>query len=704
MAYVPRLTAPTVAVDVTPQPYMQARASALSQGGGLAIGLQRLGQGATDLGMALHKIEQQRQAEADEAELLEATNRADALARDTLYGDGGYMNRSGRDAAQGRDEVLKQYQDGFRQIQQGLSSPELRNQWEKTMAGRNAAVSLDVYQHSAREARSWRNGEREARILNETASAAAFYNNPERLAANLAGIREESLAYAQSQGWGAEQTSHFLRGNLSAAHFAVAQRMVEAGQFKQASAYIAQHAGQMSTNHLILADKAWREAAVVYGGQAAADAAIAYGRSRGSVSDETLYQTEASENLFGALVRQESAGNAAAVSSKGAAGLAQVMPDTAREIAQELGESDVAAMSDAEVTKFLQVPENGLRYGLHYLNKQLKQYDGEVVLALAAYNAGPGRADEWIEKFGDPRLGEIDPMEWADSIPFPETRAYVAGVLTKASTGSPEQEGGDWYTLAAEEVAQIEDPQVRAVAQRRLDSVREVEDRKAERSRKELEQTVEAALEAGGNPDDLDPAVRQRLGVVKMNSLREAYSKRNDRRTDFELYAELSALPPEAMAEVNLFSLQHRLEPTHYAEMVKRRDAARKLRDGRQVDYEPFTLTQRRSALFDQLGFTSKDRAQEGRLAAAIDLALRDAAAAKGEKLTPDEEDAVMQRSLTVVDEGGFFSSETLLGEVDDLSDLPSEVRNALKDAFPGLSDQELLATYLRLKLSGAIQ
>ncbi|MNW19594.1 Soluble lytic murein transglycosylase precursor [compost metagenome] len=51
------------------------------------------------------------------------------------------------------------------------------------------------------------------------------------------------------------------------------------------------------------------------------------------------------------------------------------------------------------------------------------------MLALAGYNAGPQRADEWLGRFGDPRGGRVDAVDWAENIPFRETREYVQKVM-----------------------------------------------------------------------------------------------------------------------------------------------------------------------------------------------------------------------------------------------------------------------------------
>ena len=126
--------------------------------------------------------------------------------------------------------------------------------------------------------------------------------------------------------------------------------------------------------------------------------------------------------LVDKVIQQESAGRVDAVSPKGARGLMQLMPDTAREMAAELGLpfDEARLTSDASYNK---------RLGSAYLDKMLQRYDGHQALALAAYNAGPGRVDEWLKVNGDPRSGEIATGAWIERIPFQETRDYTRKIL-----------------------------------------------------------------------------------------------------------------------------------------------------------------------------------------------------------------------------------------------------------------------------------
>ena len=123
-----------------------------------------------------------------------------------------------------------------------------------------------------------------------------------------------------------------------------------------------------------------------------------------------------------AVTRQESSFNAAAVSPSGALGLMQLMPGTARDVAGRLG---VPFIQD----KLTREPSYNVQLGSQYLSEMLQRFGGSYELALAAYNAGPGRVARWLESVGDPRAGKIDMVDWIEMIPFRETRNYVQRIM-----------------------------------------------------------------------------------------------------------------------------------------------------------------------------------------------------------------------------------------------------------------------------------
>ncbi|NVK38261.1 MAG: transglycosylase SLT domain-containing protein [Gammaproteobacteria bacterium] len=122
------------------------------------------------------------------------------------------------------------------------------------------------------------------------------------------------------------------------------------------------------------------------------------------------------KNWIYGIARQESAFMQDARSPVGATGLMQLMPSTARTISRR--------MRVAYSSKRLTDPSYNIQLGSHYLHSLLKRFDGNRILATAAYNAGPGNVKRWLKK----NTGPLD--IWIEQIPFNETKEYVQRVLT----------------------------------------------------------------------------------------------------------------------------------------------------------------------------------------------------------------------------------------------------------------------------------
>lgn len=136
------------------------------------------------------------------------------------------------------------------------------------------------------------------------------------------------------------------------------------------------------------------------------------------------------------IARQESTFNKAAVSPANARGLLQLLPGTAKAVAARHGlpYSRDRLTTDAGYNATL---------GAHFLGEQIDQFDGSYILTFIAYNAGPRRVKQWIDRFGDPRGLPLDEViDWIEMIPFTETRHYVQRIIEnyqvyKARLGQP---------------------------------------------------------------------------------------------------------------------------------------------------------------------------------------------------------------------------------------------------------------------------
>jgi soluble lytic murein transglycosylase len=122
------------------------------------------------------------------------------------------------------------------------------------------------------------------------------------------------------------------------------------------------------------------------------------------------------------IVRQESAFNPHVVSNANAIGLMQVTPAAGRNTAKQFNVTFDQRRLSQDVAYNAQL-------GTAELGNEIATWRGSYILAFVAYNAGPRRAKEWIEQYGDPRDPKIDPIDWIERIPISETRNYVQRVL-----------------------------------------------------------------------------------------------------------------------------------------------------------------------------------------------------------------------------------------------------------------------------------
>lgn len=126
---------------------------------------------------------------------------------------------------------------------------------------------------------------------------------------------------------------------------------------------------------------------------------------------------EVDRNLVASVILAESKFRQDATSVHGARGLMQIMPETASWIATQIEDDSFS------VDKLYNVNMN-IKYGTWYLSELQTEFEGNEVLALAAYNAGRGNVYEWMEKYH----WDINFKDYT-KIPFPETREYVKRVL-----------------------------------------------------------------------------------------------------------------------------------------------------------------------------------------------------------------------------------------------------------------------------------
>ncbi len=135
------------------------------------------------------------------------------------------------------------------------------------------------------------------------------------------------------------------------------------------------------------------------------------------------------------VARQESLFDATAGSHVGAKGLMQLMPATAREVSGQLGLRYTR-------NRLTQDPTYNVKLGSAYLAGLDRRFSGAMPMMFAGYNAGPGRVNQWVRRYGDPRDSVEIAIDWVERIPFEETRNYVMRVMENVAVYRARLEGG----------------------------------------------------------------------------------------------------------------------------------------------------------------------------------------------------------------------------------------------------------------------
>jgi soluble lytic murein transglycosylase len=150
------------------------------------------------------------------------------------------------------------------------------------------------------------------------------------------------------------------------------------------------------------------------------DLSLRFPASYASLIEQNARSKNLDKALVYGIIRRESAFDRYARSPVGARGLMQIMPATGKEIARRLKEK-------WRSSTMLYKPEVNLHFGTDYFQQLLQKFDGNPVLAMAAYNAGGHRVNRWL-----PQKTAMDADSWIDTIPYKETRQYVSTILTYA--------------------------------------------------------------------------------------------------------------------------------------------------------------------------------------------------------------------------------------------------------------------------------
>lgn len=539
MVMIPRYDGPQIQEQGAPNArYSDAGAGNIGAAGqSIARGLGA----AADVTMEKFEREKRR---IDAATVLEARRKLSDWERsafDDPNNPKAVSNIKGREAAGLYDTVVPEFQKTRSEIGGTLRSQEQRDAFDALAFQYEDRVKDRLTRHVAAEADAYAKTEFDSAIGlgMENIGIAVANNDPGRVASEMdAGLRTIRLR-ADLEGWPSEQVEMATRQFESKAHATAVQQMVTLGRHDEAEAYFTANADAMTledearispTMREIRADRiAQGFTAEINTGVANPDAV--WGRMKEAESGD----------------RQFDETGAPLTSSKGAVGSAQVMPDTAIETAKRHG-------IDWNEAKFKLDKGYNETIGRLYFGDMVKRYDGDTMLAAAAYNAGPGAVDGWLRDIGDPRKGDISHADFAERIPYKETRAYVA--KTAMSGGGAV---GGTYTEKMAAADRIADPGIRSAVKARVREQKQmVEAEKQDRSAGAIE-AIERHLAGGGSMTTLPPDVRASAMAYAPKALLTYDGRTGAKQTDQKKYYDLLNMASDQPLKFQRLNLQTEL-------------------------------------------------------------------------------------------------------------------------------------------------
>jgi len=411
-----------------------------------------VGEGLGRIGEAVGQYAEQQQKQDDLTAVSSAMNKLQSHVRNAQYGDptaqpgtpeaSGYFGLQSKAAVDGLGSATQGIDDYRKSLMQGMTGEQMRVFQQSSLSFQNSAFNA-MAEHAGRQRQAYQDQTDQDSLSNLANIGSGNLNNPGAFARAinsgrnllqtrmaLQGVPMDSpIAQARLQQWNDQFFTQAAQSATNNNDAIKAQSILDANRGNMSAPAYAQ-ASEQNRPHLYR-----QQGTMGYHAVSGEPETQAVAIPQGTDPDAT----------FAAMIHLESGGQQmdakgnTITSGKGAVGKAQLMPDTARQVAQSVG-------LPWDETRFRQDGAYNQALGQAYFSQLCQKYGGNQTLACAAYNAGPGNVDRWVKDIGDPRTGGISDADFVAAIPFNETRNYVsrAGAAQSAPNEPPSHTAPDW--------------------------------------------------------------------------------------------------------------------------------------------------------------------------------------------------------------------------------------------------------------------
>jgi len=693
--------------------------------------MEEAGQKLVSGGSQLAKIQLDAQQQANQLRIADALNQAKEMEFKLRYDkDTGYEAVKGVDALQrpeGKplaDEYADKYKQSIESIASKLGNDEQRREF--MLRANNSLVDFhgQAMAYEGAQFKEYALSVHEGTIKNSMNDIGLNYNNPDVVSKNIDSIKASAYEAAKMQGKSATWAEAQARQMTSAAHLTAVSAALQKNDPAFADDYLKKFAKDMTADDILKARGATTKELNNKLAMNTAATVVNKAVPRIVTSD--------SERAFNIAIGSESSGkqfggpgsvakpNEPTTSPKGAIGIAQVMPGTAPEAAKLAG-------LEWDEKRYREDPEYNRALGKAYFDKQLKDFNGNLPMAYAAYNAGPGALREAIEKAktdgaykevtnpdGSVSGGRTGTGNWLAHLPK-ETQDYVEKNMKAFGNGSGQYAKPTLYELQQEvrKTVGSNNPEGLKLA---LDETERQYNDLMKSVKMQEEEAVATAMRAvqsnGGRFTDLPADIRGAIPAGEVTKVMDFASRisKGDDTTNLWLYNKLASNPSELqnLSDDQFFALRAELSAGDFKHFADTR--AELLSGGTN---SPGTLnTQMVKLVLDDrlrtMGIdpTPADASSEAQRVGAIRKFINDSILASqsvtGKKMNDAEVSQFVDSMFakTSVYDGYIWNSNGPMLKMK-AGDIPGDVKDKIKDAFKARgvedpTDADILNVYWR--------
>lgn len=411
--FLPTLSGPTVDPQQGPVVFQNIETNPDMFGAAQGRALEMFGKGISSLSGLFDGL----QDKQNQSDILTRYSGAKDKIRDYLYNsDNGLYNKKSGEARGAYQNFIK-FSDDLMSSEEGeLKDPKSRETFKKMWLNERDTMADGVFRFEAAETHNFSIEAQKAVIKSASETAAVSYNDPEVIRKSVDDVRR--AIRASNIGQPIDAVKQLEQEAESSIYSQVVIRAAMDDPTR-ASELLGQYKDKLNPSDFIQTSKALAPALK----KDQVSRAYTGITSGGTAANELTKIQPNAKALVTAMAGAESNFDSSAESDKGASGVMQVMPDTARDISIRLGDGLMEGKTDDEIKGILKDPETtiGLRYGVYYMQKQLETFDGDLEASLIAYNAGPQNAKKFLAAGRD-----------YSALPKPEeTRPYVDKIMTR---------------------------------------------------------------------------------------------------------------------------------------------------------------------------------------------------------------------------------------------------------------------------------